>query len=295
MPPVAALLAVRIDPVALVVAGLAIAAYLLGVRRARARGAAWPLHRTLLFLLLGAGGYLLVTCGFTGVYSAVLRYAFVTRLVVLVTVVPVLAVLGRPITLARAATGPAGTARVDRVIGSRAARALGNLVVAPLVPLAVFTLLLTPVSGWLRVTPWGSALVDVVVPAAGLAVAIPLAEPLVPTAGAAVVAEFMISFAELVADAIPAILLRLSTTVVDGMTHVALHAPTWAPSPLRDQQLAGDLLWCIAEGADIPAVVLLFVRWLRSDRRESQRFDDLSDEEYERLAAEHLRGAPPTG
>ena len=162
-------------------------------------------------------------------------------------------------------------------------------------PLALFTLLLTPFSGWLRVTPWGSAIVDTLVPAAGLAVAIPLAEPLVPSSGAVVVAEFMISFAELVADAIPAILLRLSTTVIDGMTHVAVHAPLWAPSPLRDQQLAGDLLWCIAEGADVPAVVLLFVRWLRSDRRESQQFDDLSDEEYERLAAEHLRGAPPTG
>ncbi|MGT2425048.1 cytochrome c oxidase assembly protein [Amnibacterium kyonggiense] len=295
MPPLVALLAVRIDPLAVAVAVLAVAAYLVGVRRARARGGSWPLRRTVLFLVLGAGGYLLVTCGFTGVYSSVLRYAFVTRLVVLVTVVPALVVLGRPVALARAATGPEGGARVDRIIGSRAARALGNLVVAPLVPLALFTLLLTPFSGWLRVTPWGSAVVDTLVPAAGLAVAIPLAEPLVPSSGAVVVAEFMISFVELVADAIPAILLRLSGTVIDGMTHVAVNAPMWAPHPLRDQQLAGDLLWCIAEGADVPAVVLLFVRWLRSDRRESQQFDDLSDEEYERLAAEHLRGAPPTG
>jgi cytochrome c oxidase assembly factor CtaG len=295
MPPLPALLAVRPDPVALAVLVPAVAAYLVGVARARSRGRSWPLRRTLLFLLLGAGGYLLVTCGFTGVYSADIRYAFVTRLIVLVAVVPALVVLGRPVALARAATGAVGNARVDRVLGSRAARALGNLVVAPLVPLAVVTVLLTPFSGWLRVTPTGSALVDTVVPAAGLLVAIPLAEPLIPFSGAVVVAEFMLAFAELVADAIPAILLRLSTTVVDGMTRVAVNAPAWAPHPLRDQQLAGDLLWCIAEGVDVPAVVLLFVRWLRSDRRESQQFDDLSDEEYDRLAAEHLRGGSPTG
>ena len=290
MPPVAALFAVGLDPIALVVVLGAVALYLTGVLRARARGRPWPRSRTVLFLLLGAGSYAVVTFGFPGVYSTVLRYAFATRLVVLVAVVPALAVLGRPVALARAATGPVGTARVDRVIGSRVARALGNLVVAPLVPLAVFVVLLTPFSGWLRVSPLGEALVDTVVPAAGLAVAIPLAEPLVALSSFAVIGEFLISFAELVADAVPAILLRLSTTVVDGMTHVAVAAPVWAPHPLRDQQLAGDLLWCIAEGVDIPAVILLFVRWLRSDRREARQYDDLTDEEYAELAARHLRG-----
>ncbi|MGN6445658.1 cytochrome c oxidase assembly protein [Amnibacterium sp.] len=290
MPPFGALFTVRLDPVALVAVVLAVGLYLAGVARARALGRSWPPMRTLLFLLFGAGVYVVITQGFPGAYSSVLRYAFVTRLVVLVALVPALVVLGRPVALARAATGPVGTARVDRLIGSRLARTLGNLVVAPLVPLAVFVLLLTPISGWLRVSPLGEALVDTVAPAAGLVVAIPLAEPLVPSSGLAIVAEFMISFAELVADAIPAILMRLSTTVIDGMTHVAINAPHWAPHPLRDQQLAGDLLWCIAEGVDVPAVVLLFVRWLRSDRREAQHFDELSDEEYEALSAQHLRG-----
>ncbi|MBW4041342.1 MAG: cytochrome c oxidase assembly protein [Acidobacteria bacterium] len=290
MPPFDALATVRLDPIAAVVMVGAIALYLGAVRKARARGRSWPKSRSLLFLLLGVGCYAVVTCGFPGAYSSVLRYAFVTRAVALVAVVPALVVLGRPVALARAATGPIGAARVDRIIGSRLARALGNLAVAPLVPLAVFIVLLTPVSGWLRVTPLGSALVDTVIPAAGLMVAIPLAEPFAAPSGIAVIAEFMISFAELVADAIPAILMRLSTTVVDGLPHLAAAAPLWAPHPLRDQQLAGDLLWCIAEGVDVPAVILLFVRWLRSDRREAKRIDDLSDEEYAALAAQHLRG-----
>lgn len=290
MPPFAALFTIRLDVVASAVVIGAVALYFTAVHRAHARGRSWPRSRSLLFLLLGVGCYLLVTFGFPGAYSTVLRYAFVTRVVVLVTVVPAFVVLGRPVALARAACGPVGVARVDRIIGSRPARLLGNLVVAPLVPLAVFIVLLTPVSGWLRVTPLGEALVDTVLPAAGLLVAIPLAEPLVAPSGTAVIAEFMISFAELVADAIPAILLRLSTTVVDGLPHLAATAPLWAPHPLRDQQLAGDLLWCIAEGVDVPAVILLFVRWLRSDRREAKRFDDLTDEEYAELTARHLRG-----
>lgn len=62
------------------------------------------------------------------------------------------------------------------------------------------------------------------------------------------------------------------------------------PSPLRDQQLSGDLLWFIAEIADIPVLVLLFVRWARVDRGEARGFDQLSDEEMAELTRQHLRG-----
>jgi hypothetical protein len=58
---------------------------------------------------------------------------------------------------------------------------------------------------------------------------------------------------------------------------------------LQDQHLSGDILWCLGEAVDLPILAILFVRWARIDRRESQAVDDLSDEEFERLSREHLR------
>jgi putative membrane protein len=50
-------------------------------------------------------------------------------------------------------------------------------------------------------------------------------------------------------------------------------ARPWGPSPLRDQQLGGDLLWCIGEAVDVPFLVLLVVQWVRSDARDAARVD----------------------
>jgi cytochrome c oxidase assembly factor CtaG len=62
------------------------------------------------------------------------------------------------------------------------------------------------------------------------------------------------------------------------------------PEPLRDQQLSGDLLWFIAEIVDVPILVILMMRWIRTDKRESRTMDELSDEDMAELTAAHLRG-----
>jgi cytochrome c oxidase assembly factor CtaG len=64
--------------------------------------------------------------------------------------------------------------------------------------------------------------------------------------------------------------------------------PAWFPSPLRDQQLAGDLMWFLAETVDLPLIILMFVRFSRSDKHEAKSFDDLSDEEIEAMNRAHL-------
>lgn len=289
LPPLGALLAVRVDPWALGLAAVALLAWGAGVRRVRAGGGAWPRRRTVAFAAGGVGSYLVVSLGFLGAYSAASRWVFVTRVALLVVVVPALVALGRPLALLEAATS---SDRVARLRASRPVRLLGSPVVAPLVPLSVFALLLTPVAGALRVTATGEAAVDVVVPLLGLAVAAPLAEPVLAATSTRITGEFAVAFVELVADAIPGILMRLAATVLDGVVHRAAGAPLWVPSPLRDQQLAGDLLWCLAEAADLPALILLLRRWVRTDRTEARRFDDLSDEEVEALTRTHLEGPP---
>ncbi len=101
--------------------------------------------------------------------------------------------------------------------------------------------------------------------------------------------EFLLAFVELVIDSIPGILMRLNDTVIDGITTVA--GTGWWPNPLHDQHLAGDLLWFIAEAADVPVLILLLLRWARRDRAEAADFDALTDAEHDALVQAHLRGA----
>ncbi len=289
MPPLRTLLDATVDPAALLLAALGAALYALGVGAVRRRGGRWPTRRILAFAILGLGSDLVVCLGFLGAHSAGLRWAFVLRFSLLLLLVPALVTLGRPLELLRASLGEPGRARVDRIVAGRGFRLLGSAIVAPIVPLVLFLLLLTPVAALLRVTPAGEEAVSLLVPLLGLALSVALVEDQVQRTSVYFTGEFLLAFVALVLDAIPGILMRLSGSVLDGLPHLAAGAPAWYPNPLRDQQLAGDLLWLIAEVGDLPALVLLFLRWQRSDRREARSYDDLTDEQYAALSAEHLK------
>lgn len=289
MPPLSTLAELALDPVALLVLCAAAVLYGSGVRTVRRRGERWPVRRSLAFVLLGLGSYAAICFGFLGVHSMTLRWAFVLRVTLLLMLVPALVALGRPVELMRVALPAAGRRRVDALLVSRPLRLLGSAVVAPIVPLLLFVVLLTPAAGALRVSPLGEASVTVLAPLLGLVLTVALVEEQTDRTGVFYTGEFLVAFVELVLDAVPGILMRLSDTVLDGLPHLALGAAAWYPSPLRDQQLAGDLLWMIAELGDLPALVLLFLRWQRSDRREARSFDDLTDEAYAALAADHLK------
>jgi putative membrane protein len=73
-------------------------------------------------------------------------------------------------------------------------------------------------------------------------------------------------------DAIPGIVLRLQTKPASTYFLHRLPHP-WSPTPLHDQQLAGGVLWTVAEVLDLPFLVLLFVVWIRADAREAAGID----------------------
>ena len=86
--------------------------------------------------------------------------------------------------------------------------------------------------------------------------------------------------------------LRTSPVIGEAIGAVTVVAGTgWWPNPLHDQHLAGDLLWFIAEAADVPVLILLLLRWARRDRAEAADFDALTDAERDALVQAHLRGA----
>lgn len=202
---------------------------------------------------------------------------------------PAFLALGRPVALARVALGPAGRRRTDRVMRSWPVRTFGNAIAAPVFACAVFLVFLTPLAAVLRDSVWSEWTISVLTPLVGLLLVLPIVAHSVVRTGFFITVEFLLAFVELVLDAIPGLLLRLNDGILDHAPAIVARTPFWFPSPLHDQHLSGDLLWFIAEVADVPVLVLLFVRWMRLERTEGKRYDDLSDDELAELTRRHLR------
>lgn len=262
--------------------------YGLGIRAATRKGHRWPVWRAVAFYLLGLGSMAALTCGFTGVYSADLRWAFTLKVSLLLFVVPLLMGLGRPITLARAALSAGGIDVLNAVLAHRIVRFFSNSLVAPLLGLALFSTFLTPAFYTLRADPLAETLLTLGIPLLGLLMALPIIEEAdFQRSSAYITLEFVFVFIELLVDAVPGILLRLNGQVLDHVLTTQAMAG-WFPDPLRDQQLAGDALWFICEIVDLPLIILMFIRFSRSDKREARGFDELTDAQLDELNAQHL-------
>lgn len=87
--------------------------------------------------------------------------------------------------------------------------------------------------------------------------------------------QILLSLLDLMFDAIPGIVMRLSRHVIGSdywskppkTTHIALH----------HQSLAGAILWFLAEISDLPILAMIFLRWIRVDEAEARRIDALLD------------------
>jgi putative membrane protein len=282
----------QLDPVSLATIVVAGGLYGIGIANLRRRGIAWPVWRSVAFYLLGLGSFAVVNLGFLGVYSSELRWAFTTRIALLLFAVPGLISLGSPVALARIVLSGTSLKVTEAVLRSWPVRLVGNAVFAPVFALAAFSLFLTPIAGSLRGSTVAGNIITVAVPLIGLLMVLPIIEHTTQRSSFFITVEFLLVFVELVLDAIPGIILRLNNHILDGLGTVAGSVPSWFPSPYHDQHLSGDFLWFIAEIADIPILILMFVRWSKIDRSEAKSLDDLSDEEMEALTQEHLRSRP---
>jgi cytochrome c oxidase assembly factor CtaG len=266
----------RVDPVMLVFAAACAAGYLVGVRRIGRAGGRWPRRRVAGFVV-GLASLVWTSMAWPAVYGSVLFSVYSTQLIVLLTVVPFLLGLGRPLELARTSLRPGGLARLDAILSSRPGRVFTVPVVSPLllavVPFVVFFTGVYPASlahlGLLWLLHLGLVLV-------GLVVLVPLWESDAVAARVAYPLALLFAFIELLADAVPGIVIRLNTHVI-ALGYLSELGRPWGPSLLRDQQIGGDLLWCIGEAVDVPFLALLLFAWVRSDAREAARIDDALD------------------
>jgi putative membrane protein len=272
------------QPLAIMLAVVLAVGYL---RALRSLDRPWPAGRIALFAL---GLLLLVwtSCGFPQVYADDLYWVWTSQTLLLWLVVPMLILSGHPVQLARAAHAGG---RLDGVLGSRVVRGLGNPLIGPaLVPLLSFVLFFGPLPAWtIEHAPVGW-LVQLGLVAVGAVMVLPLVGLDEDATSLAVGLALAIGSFELVLDALPGVLLRLHSRLVTSWFDVRpVHS--WSPGALHDQQIAGAILWCMAELIDLPFLVLVYVRWLRADARDAARVDAVLD--AERIARRGL--APQDG
>ncbi|OIQ75705.1 cytochrome c oxidase caa3 assembly factor (Caa3_CtaG) [mine drainage metagenome] len=87
--------------------------------------------------------------------------------------------------------------------------------------------------------------------------------------------QILLSLLDLMFDAIPGIVMRLSTHVIGS--EFWTRPPRTTATALHHQSLAGAILWFVAEISDLPILAMVFIRWIRTDEAEARRIDAILD------------------
>jgi cytochrome c oxidase assembly factor CtaG len=269
------------------------AAYWWAVRRARARGMAWPRARVYCFLG-GVAWLLLITGGWVGGYSGVLFWVRAVRNVSLLMIVPMLLAMGAPLTLARELLGPGARARLGRVGRSRAARvATFPLVVTPVFLAPLPLLYLTPLYPAGLAHGWVDGLVGVWLLGAGWLYfwtrfridPTPRTDPYVVSLG--------ISVAEVVLDGALGLAVWLGPLLAPHY-YLALHRP-WGPDAQLDQIIGAGVLWIGGDLAGLPFLGVVLRRMTSEDAEQAAEIDAELDRQDQHRAHRRARDVAAAG
>jgi putative copper resistance protein D len=264
---------------AIVMAGL----YVFGVRRLRRRGDAWPVGRTAAWLC-GCAALLFTTSSGLGRYMPAMFSMHMVAHMLLSMLVPILLVLGAPVTLALRALPTAGRAEPPgprewllAALHSRVSRFLTHPIVATVVFVAGFYglyfgglfdaavsnhaahLLMNVhflLSGYLFY--WVVIGVD------------PTPRP-IPQLG-----KVAMVFASLPLHAFFGVVLMGMQTVL-GVTFYRSLGLSWHTDLLGDQRLGGGIAWAAGEVPLVVVMIALLIQWRRSDQRDAKRLDRAAD------------------
>jgi cytochrome c oxidase assembly factor CtaG/putative copper export protein len=259
------------------------AVYLVGVRRLRRRGDAWPIGRTMAWLC-GCAALLVATSSGIGRYGSAMFSVHMAEHMILSMLVPILLVLGGPVTLALRALPAAGRAgppgpREWLLAGlhSPVARWLTNpLVTLPLFVGSYYALYFSGLFAWALPVHAAHVFMNLHFVVTGLLFFWPLigidpAPRRLPPA-----ARLGVVFASVPFHAFFGVALMSAGTVIGGAFYRALALP-WVTDPLRDQQLGGGLAWASGELPMLLVVIVLLVQWSRQDERSARRDDRRAD------------------
>jgi putative copper resistance protein D len=255
------------------------AVYLAGVRRLRRRGDRWPLGRSVAWL--SACALLLIsTSSGIGSYAPAMFSVHMINHMLLSMFVPVLLVLGGPVTLALRALPPAGRSAppgprewLVALVHSPVSRVLTN----PLVALALFvgSFYLLYFSGLFDAAlnqHWAHLVMNAHFLLAGYVFFWPVIGVDPAPRRLPPLARVGLVFASTPFHAFFGVILMNMQTVIGETFYRSLSLP-WMGDLLADQRLGGGIAWASGEIPVVIVMVALLVQWARADEREARRRD----------------------
>lgn len=262
----------------------ALAAYTIAFVRARRRGRAWPIGRLVAWF---AAWLLTLFLAVTGLWEySTVQYSW--HMVVHMTVnmlVPVLAVLGAPFGLARAASGPRDAGDPVRTIldGLEDHRLWQLLTSPPVAWLAyvgsLFAVYFTPAFSWLMKYHWAHQLMLLFFMATGYF----FFTLIIGTDHGAARLPHLLKLALVISimpfHAMFAVGILSSRTLIGQEFYEAIAVP-WLgdhAALLADQGIAGQAAWFLGEVPLLVVIVALAAQWFRQDSREASDIDARAD------------------
>jgi len=257
--------------------------YLRGVIRLRRRGDAWPIGRTIAWIL-GCAALLFATSSGLGKYAPAMFSLHMIAHMALSMLAPVLLVLGGPVTLALRALSPAGKKAppgprewILIILHSPYSRFITHPLVASVLFVGSYYVLYLGglfeslvdyhaahvamnfhfiVSGYLFY--WVVIGID------------PAPRTLSPVAKLAMV------FGSLPFHAFFGVALMSTDNVIARSYYQSLMLP-WNPDLMSDQRLGGGIAWAAGEIPLVLVMLALLVQWSRQDLRQARQFDRRAD------------------
>ena len=272
----------NLDLIWILIAGFCTTFYWWGTLRLRSRGDHWPLQRVICWTL---GMFLLFISTNSGlaVYSTYLFSMHMLTHMLLSMAVPLLLVLGAPVTLLSRAVAPRKDNSIGprelvlKIVHSRYLRMLGHPVVAAVIfAVSLIVFYYSPLFGWALREHLGHQLM---------------------------ILHFVLSgylFVQSIVGIDPSphnppypfrLIIVLATMAFHAFFGIALITGTgllvpewfgamgreWGPDPLSDQQRGGELAWGLGEFPTLMLAIMVTWSWSRSDDRKNKRRDRAAD------------------
>jgi len=277
----------RFDTFLGVAALLLAALYVIGVVRLRRRGDRWPAGR-LLAWLAGCAALVFATSSGVRAYGSAMFSVHMIEHMTLNMFVPVLLVLGAPVTLAlrvlpsAAAGDPPGPREwIVRAVHSPFTAFLSSPITAFVLFVgSLYAVYLTPVFDTLVQYHWGHELMAVHFLLTGYLfywgiIGVDPGPRRLPFIG-----RLALLFAIMPFHAFFGIAMMTQTSAVGGNYYRMLDLP-WVQNLSDDQRLGGAIAWGASEVPLVMVVIALVTQWARQDRRTSTRSDRHSDAGYD--------------
>ncbi len=269
-----------------------IAFYLQGARRLAQRGDKWPVGRTISFV---SGMVLLIFATSSGmaVYGMYLFSVHMMGHMLLSMAIPVLLVLGGPVTLAARAIearsdGSWGSREwVMNTVHSKYVETLGHpLIAAPLFAFSLIVFYYSPIFEWALADHLGHHWMVFHFVASGYIFAQMLVgvdpqphRPVYPI-------RLIVVLATMAFHAFFGLSLIMGTGLLAPEWYGAM-GREWGADPLSDQQTGGEIAWSLGEIPTLALAILIAIGWSREGDRESKRLDRQADRDDNKALREY--------